>query len=102
MLEERKALDVTVLDVRSLTDMTDFMIIATGTSSRHVSSIVDFMLVESKKQAIQVLGVEGQRSAEWVLVDFGDAVLHVMQSNPRSFYQLERLWDPVHHTENIM
>lgn len=102
LLEDIKALNVKVLDVQKLTDMTDFMLVATGTSSRHVSSIVEHLMGESKKLGLPILGVEGQRSAEWVLVDYGDALLHVMQAKTREFYQLERLWDPVHHTEHVM
>lgn len=102
MLEERKALDIAVLDVRRLTDMTDYMLVATGTSSRHVSSIVNFLLVESKKHQIPVLGVEGLKRAEWVLVDYGAAVLHVMQGKARDFYQLERLWESEARTERVM
>lgn len=102
MLEETKALNIKVLDVRKLTDVTDYMLVATGTSSRHVSSIVEHLLGESKKLGMPVLGVEGQNSAEWVLVDYGDAVLHVMQGKTRDFYQLERLWDSVHQSEHVM
>lgn len=102
LLEEIKALNIKVLDVRKLTDMTDYMLVATGTSSRHVSSIVEHLLTESKKLGMNVLGVEGQNSAEWVLVDYGDAVLHVMQGKTRDFYQLERLWEAVHESERVM
>ena len=82
--------------------MTDYMLVATGTSSRHVSSIIDHLVLQSKKSDIQVQGVEGQRKAEWVLVDFGDAIVHVMQHKSRDFYQLERLWSPVDKTESVM
>ena len=102
MLEDRKALDIAVLDVRRLTDMTDYMLVASGTSSRHVSAIVDFLLYESKKRHIPVLGVEGQERAEWVLVDFGETILHVMQGKARDVYQLERLRESETRTERLM
>ena len=82
--------------------MTDCMLVATGTSSRHVSSIVDYLVLESKNQDIPILGVEGQRAAEWVLVDYGDAIVHVMQAKSRKFYQLERLWHPQDQSERVM
>ncbi len=90
------------MDVRSLTELTDYMLVASGTSSRHVASIVDFLLLEAKRNDLPILGVEGKTKAEWILVDFGDAILHVMQQKSRDFYQLERLWDPVHYSERVM
>ena len=78
------------------------MLIATGTSSRHVTSLVNFLLKESKLKQIPVWGVEGQDRAEWVLVDFGDALVHVMRRETRDFYQLERLWTPMDIHENLM
>ncbi len=92
-LEDLKAQDVTVIDVKGKTSMTDMMMIATGTSSRHVKSIADNVAMEAKKHGVQPLGVEGDdANAEWVLVDLGDIVIHVMQEKIRDFYQLEKLW----------
>jgi ribosome-associated protein len=91
-LEDMKARDLRVLDVRGLTSVTDYLLIASGTSDRHVRSLAR-ALVESVKQAgLSPLGVEGQESGEWVLVDLCDVVVHVMQQRAREFYKLEDLW----------
>ncbi len=92
-LDEIKAIDVRVLDVRPLTDITDFMIIASGRSNRQVRALADEVVAEATLRGVRPLGVEGQQQAEWVLVDLGDVVVHVMQPATRDFYQLERLWD---------
>ncbi len=91
-LEDLKARDVAVLDVRGLTGVTDYMVVACGTSNRHVKSLADNVAIEAKKQGVPPLGVEGQEAAEWVLVDFGDVVVHVMLPEARQFYDIERLW----------
>ena len=87
-----KAVDPIVLDVRQLSSGTDYMVVASGTSSRHVKSLANSVLMEAKAQGARPLGVEGAGVGEWVLVDFGDVVVHVMQPATRSFYDLERLW----------
>ena len=91
-LEERKARDILMLPVASLTDIADYMIIASGTSSRHVKSLVDQVVESTKEQGQKVRGVEGRETHEWVLVDLGDVLVHVMRESARSFYDLERLW----------
>ena len=91
-LEDLKAQNVTLLDVTALSDVMDILVIATGTSSRHVKSLAENVIVESKKHGYQPIGVEGMDSGEWVLVDFGDTVVHVMQQSTRDFYELEKLW----------
>jgi ribosome-associated protein len=92
-LEELKALDVRRLDVQRLTPLTDYMVICTGTSSRHVKSMADKVLEQARKHGLRPRGVEGLAEGEWVLVDLGAVVVHVMQAQARAFYQLEKLWD---------
>ncbi len=91
-LEEMKGNEIVVLDVGANTSVTDFMIIASGTSSRHVASLANNVVVNVKEQGVRPLGVEGQSGSEWVLVDLGDIVVHIMQPATRQFYDLERLW----------
>jgi ribosome-associated protein len=91
-LEDLKAVNIVTLDVTGLTDVMDFLIIASGTSSRHVKSLADNVSMEAKRQELRPLGVEGEDAGEWVLVDFGDVVVHVMLPATRDFYDLERLW----------
>jgi len=91
-LEDMKAEDVIELDVNGKTSVTDLLIIASGTSSRHVKSIASNVALEAKKQGKKPLGIEGETQGEWVLVDLGDIVVHVMQPHVRQFYDLEKLW----------
>ncbi|MCR6662540.1 MAG: ribosome silencing factor [Luteimonas sp.] len=91
-LEELKAKDVVEIDVRGKTSVCDFMVVVSGTSTRHVKSIADEVVRNAKQLDCQPLGVEGEREAEWVLVDLGDVVVHVMLPRVREFYALERLW----------
>lgn len=99
-LEERKGRDIVSLDVRGISGVTDYMVVCSGTSSRHVKSLADNVWVEAKKLGVTPLGMEGQRSGDWVLVDFGDVVVHVMLPEAREFYDLERLWQvPAHNSD---
>jgi ribosome-associated protein len=91
-LDELKAKDVHEIDVRGKTSIADILIIASGTSTRHVKSIADEVVKYAKQAGMMPLGVEGQREAEWVLVDLGDIIVHVMLPRIREFYGLERLW----------
>ena len=91
-MEEIKARDVTQIDVRGKTSVTDYMVVASGTSTRHVKSIADEVVRFAKKTGVMPLGVEGEREAEWVLVDLGDVIVHVMLPRVREYYALERLW----------
>lgn len=91
-LEELKAKDVRELDVRGKTSIADTLVIASGTSARHVKSIADEVIKFAKQAGVMPLGVEGQVEAEWVLVDLGDIIVHIMLPRIREFYGLERLW----------
>jgi ribosome-associated protein len=91
-LEDVKAQDITTIDVRGKTSITDFMVIASGTSNRHVKSLVDNVLEKVKEKGVRPLGSEGLDTGEWALLDLGDIVVHVMLPTARQFYDLERLW----------
>lgn len=91
-LEDVKGVDVKALDVRGKTAITDFMVVATGTSDRHVKALADNVLKEARDVGVKPLGVEGERSAEWILLDLNDVVAHVMLRDVRDFYNLEKLW----------
>jgi ribosome-associated protein len=92
-LAELKAVDVKALDVRRLTDITDTMVVASGTSDRHVRSIADRVVQRCKEAGFRPYGMEGERDGEWVLLDLQDVVLHVMLPRVREFYALEKLWE---------
>ncbi|WP_266181180.1 ribosome silencing factor [Dyella humicola] len=91
-LDELKAKDIREIDVRGKTSIADLLVIASGTSARHVKSIADEVVKFAKKAGVMPLGVEGEQEAEWVLVDLGDVIVHVMLPRIREFYGLERLW----------
>ena len=91
-LDDLKGINIVDLNVVDLTDVMDYLVIASGTSNRHVKSLAENVLTKAREQGYRPLGVEGQESAEWVLVDFGDVVVHVMLPATRDFYDLERLW----------
>lgn len=91
-LEDLKAKDIREIDVRGKTSIADLLVIASGTSARHVKSIADEVVKFAKQAGVMPLGVEGEQEAEWVLVDLGDLIVHVMLPRIREFYGLERLW----------
>jgi len=91
-LEEFKARDIKVLDVGQLTTIADYLIVASGTSGRHVRSVADRLVEAAKAEGVAPLGVEGQDGSEWVLIDLNDIIVHVMQPTVREFYKLEDLW----------
>ncbi|ELA3116901.1 TPA: ribosome silencing factor [Vibrio vulnificus] len=90
--DDMKAENIVILNVEDKSSVTDYMIICTGTSKRHVASIADHVADEVKKVGLQPLGMEGENEGEWVVLDMGDAMLHVMQEEHRLLYQLEKLW----------
>jgi len=92
-LDDGKAEDIKSIDVRKLTSIADYMVIATGRSSRQVKGLADRVLEAAREQKLKPIGVEGEQNAEWILIDFGDVLVHVMQPEPRLFYQLEKLWE---------
>jgi ribosome-associated protein len=92
-LADMKALEVKVLDVRGLTDIADFMVIASGTSDRHVRSVAQRVVERTKEAGFRPHGVEGQQDSDWVLIDLSEMIVHVMLPRVREFYGLEKLWD---------
>jgi ribosome-associated protein len=92
-LADMKALEVKVLDVRGLTDIADWMVIASGTSDRHVRSVAQRVVERTKEAGFRPHGVEGQQDSDWVLIDLNEMIVHVMLPRVREFYGLEKLWD---------
>jgi ribosome-associated protein len=92
-LDDMKALEVKFLDVRGLTDIADFMVIASGTSDRHVRSVAQRVVEKAKESGFRPHGIEGQQDGDWVLIDLNEMIVHVMLPRVREFYGLEKLWD---------
>ena len=91
-LEDLKAKDITVIDVTGRTSVTDYMILATGTSKKHAQAVCDNASTDAKAKGLKPLGAEGRDSSDWMLLDLGDVIVHVMTEQARNFYDLERLW----------
>ncbi|MDD5462072.1 MAG: ribosome silencing factor [Methylococcales bacterium] len=96
VLDERKGQNITVLDVRGKTSFTDYMVVVTGTSDRHLKSLCDYIVEKVKEQGFRPLGLEGDLGSDWVLLDLGDVIVHAMTAQARGFYQLEKLWSVDH------
>lgn len=94
-LDEMKGIDIALIDVRTLTTITDYMIVCTGRSTRHVKALADSLAAKAKEMKAKTVRVESDAGNEWILVDLGDVVAHIMVSATRSFYGLEDLWEPV-------
>ncbi|MFC6632776.1 ribosome silencing factor [Microbulbifer taiwanensis] len=97
-LDDLKGKDIVSLDVSELSDVMDDLVICTGTSNRQVKSLADNVVEEGKKAGVRPIGVEGMEQGDWVLVDYGDLVVHVMLADVRSFYDLEKLWSMTPNT----
>lgn len=91
-LDMRKGENITVINVLGRTSVTDFMVIATGTSERHASSLAHYVKEKLKEEGVRPLGMEGEQGSDWVLVDLGDIIVHIMTAQARELYQLEKLW----------
>ena len=91
-LQDIKGVDIRVIDVRGLTAITDRMVIVSGTSSRHIKALAENVVLEAKQHGFAALGVEGEDSTGWILVDLTDVVVHIMMPEIREFYALEKLW----------
>ena len=89
---DAKGLNISLLDVREMTDITDYMIIVTGSSNRHVKSIMKTVVAQLRDQGCRPVGIEGELYGQWILLDFSDALVHVMVADVREFYDLENLW----------
>ncbi len=99
-LEDMKGTDIVVLDVSDRTTVTDWMIVVTGTSQRHVKSLANEVVEKSKEAGVRPLGMEGETDGNWILVDLGDVLAHVMTEDSREFYALEKLWGVADPEEN--
>lgn len=94
-IDDAKGFDVKTMDVREQSDITDFMVVASGTSSKHVASVADRVSEIMREQGEKVFGIEGKSEGDWVLMDFGDVVVHIMRPETRDFYNLEKLWGEI-------
>ncbi|MCH9699422.1 MAG: ribosome silencing factor [Gammaproteobacteria bacterium] len=101
-IDDNKGKNITCIDVQGKSSVTDFMVIATGTSERHVKALADHILEKTKEQGITPIGVEGMKVCDWVLVDLGDVMAHLMLEKTRDYYQLEKLWQPDFEADRVV
>lgn len=94
-LDDMKGIDILPMDVRTLTNITDYMVICTGRSTTHVKALAEAVALKAKHQKVSHIHVEGDKENEWILVDLGDVVVHIMLAATRAFYSLEDLWEPI-------
>lgn len=94
-LNDLKAIDLIIIDIREVTTLADTMIICSGRSNRHVKSLAENVATSAKKHAVSYLKMEGEKEGEWVIVDLGDVIVHIMLPATRAFYNLEDLWEPI-------
>jgi ribosome-associated protein len=94
-LNDLKGIDIVIIDIRDITTIADSMIICSGRSSRHVQSLAANVITAAKQRKVTYLNFEGEREGEWIIVDLGDVIVHVMQEAARDFYKLEDLWEPI-------
>jgi len=99
VLDDRKGQNIVTLDVRGKTSFTDYMVVVTGTSDRHLKSLCDYVSEKIKENGVKPLGTEGDLGSDWVLLDLGDVIVHAMTAQARDFYQLEKLWSVEHAKE---
>ena len=99
-LDDMKGSDIVTIDVKTLTSITDYMIICTGRSTRHVRALAESVSVKAKEMHAPFVRMEGEKESEWILVDLGDVVVHIMLAATRAFYSLEDLWEPVKELRN--
>jgi ribosome-associated protein len=100
-LEDNKATNIQILDIRDISSFADLMIIASGTSSKQVTAIAEKLIEKAKKNKVPPYGSEGKQYGEWVLVDLGDIIVHIMHPATRAYYQLEKLWSPMDDSDSL-
>jgi ribosome-associated protein len=96
ILSQHKGLDIIKIDLKNKSSIADFMIVCSGTSSRHVISLSNYLLTTLKKIDLKTLNVEGKTNGDWVLVDAGDVIIHLFKSEVRDYYGLEKMWEEIH------
>jgi ribosome-associated protein len=92
VLDDRKGQDIVTMDVRGKTSFTDYMVLVTGTSDRHLKSLCSYVEEKAKEEGFKPLGTEGDLGSDWILLDLGDVIVHAMTAQAREYYQLEKLW----------